>query len=240
MSVWRRNFHKFSYHAGRCWGWVRCTAITAACNLSQKVKQRDRAQRSLDKTLQTQEGGRARGSEAELLGANEGMRAGTEAVIPPLSPLRHPSAELGSVGTRVEVITPALLAATPIAIQKHLVGDKQCPAVKRHVPQFAKEITGMLLGKDNSEILSLLQSDELLVRSIDEAMQIRAMAASASQAKLVHELESLVCRGTSVHGSDRPDQIIGRSRSASNLDHLLRPSIEWALMGRRASQPALH
>ena len=55
-----------------------------------------------------------------------------------------------------------MLAAAPPGMQKQMLREKLFPAVARLQPKLAGKITGMMLGLDNCELLSLLQSDAQL------------------------------------------------------------------------------
>mmetsp|Transcript_82715 Transcript_82715/g.149194 ORF Transcript_82715/g.149194 Transcript_82715/m.149194 type:complete len:332 (+) Transcript_82715:95-1090(+) len=70
------------------------------------------------------------------------------------------------------MLNAAQLAAAPPSVQKQLIGEKLFPAISRLQPQLAGKITGMMLEMDNSELLSLLDSEHQLKEKVDEAMKV--------------------------------------------------------------------
>ncbi|CAD6210645.1 unnamed protein product [Miscanthus lutarioriparius] len=64
------------------------------------------------------------------------------------------------------------LASAPPAEQKKLIGNRLYPLVERHQPELASKITGMLLELDNSEVVTLLCSSEMLSVKVDECVQL--------------------------------------------------------------------
>ncbi|RLN17964.1 polyadenylate-binding protein 4-like [Panicum miliaceum] len=64
------------------------------------------------------------------------------------------------------------LASAPPAEQKTMLGNRLYPLVERHQPELASKITGMLLELDNSEVVALLCSTEMLSAKVDECVQL--------------------------------------------------------------------
>ena len=87
------------------------------------------------------------GTEMETVDSGPGAGRDAQGAPPLLEPKPLLHAELGSSVARDASFGPALLAAAPIARQKHLIGEQLYPLVKRKVPHLAEEITGMLLTK---------------------------------------------------------------------------------------------
>ena len=69
-------------------------------------------------------------------------------------------------------LTAAALASAPPGMQKQMLGDKLFPAIRKYRPELADKITGMMLEKDNGELLALLGSERKLKSMIDETMRI--------------------------------------------------------------------
>jgi polyadenylate-binding protein len=56
--------------------------------------------------------------------------------------------------------------------QKNVLGERLYNYIVKRYPKQAAKITGMLLEMDNSEILNLLDSPQLLDAKIGEAMEV--------------------------------------------------------------------
>merc|ERR1712014_105934 len=69
-------------------------------------------------------------------------------------------------------LTAAQLAAAPAAVQKQMLGEKLYPQIAKMQPELAGKITGMMLEMDNSELLSLLDSQAALKEKVDEALRV--------------------------------------------------------------------
>lgn len=69
-------------------------------------------------------------------------------------------------------LTVATLAAAPPGMQKQMLGEKLFPLIAKMQPELAGKITGMMLEMDNSELLMLLESEELLKSKVDEALRV--------------------------------------------------------------------
>merc|ERR1719244_1732140 len=92
-----------------------------------------------------------------------------------------------------EPLTASLLATASQSEQKQMIGERLFPLVQEHQPHLAGKITGMLLEIDNSELLNMLESRDLLSAKVDEAVQVlqahqakeaAAAAAAAAGAKI--------------------------------------------------------
>jgi len=71
-----------------------------------------------------------------------------------------------------EPLTASLLATASQSEQKQMIGERLFPLVQEHQPHLAGKITGMLLEIDNSELLNMLESRDLLSAKVDEAVQV--------------------------------------------------------------------
>jgi polyadenylate-binding protein len=71
-----------------------------------------------------------------------------------------------------EALTASMLATSSASEQKQMIGERLFPLVQEHQPHLAGKITGMLLEIDNSELLHMLESRELLSAKVDEAVQV--------------------------------------------------------------------
>merc|ERR1719228_2306949 len=112
------------------------------------------------------------------------------AVIPQQQQQPDPSAA-GIPGQ--EPLTASLLATASASEQKQMIGERLFPLLQEHQPHLAGKITGMLLEIDNSELLNMLESRDLLAAKVDEAVQVlqahqakeaAAAAAAATGAKI--------------------------------------------------------
>jgi len=108
------------------------------------------------------------------------------AVIQQQQPQPDPSAA-GIPGQ--EPLTASLLATASASEQKQMIGERLFPLVQEHQPHLAGKITGMLLEIDNSELLNMLESRDLLSAKVDEAVQVlqahQAKEAAAAAAAAV-------------------------------------------------------
>ncbi|KAL8036285.1 hypothetical protein ABFS82_12G145900 [Erythranthe guttata] len=82
------------------------------------------------------------------------------------------------VGAEGSQMLSSLLAAAPPEQQKHILGERLFPLVRHHQPELAAKITGMLLEMDNSELLVLLDSAELLAAKVEEAVEVLKVSKS--------------------------------------------------------------
>mmetsp|Transcript_54625 Transcript_54625/g.123480 ORF Transcript_54625/g.123480 Transcript_54625/m.123480 type:complete len:107 (+) Transcript_54625:2-322(+) len=83
----------------------------------------------------------------------------------PGQPQMQPQAAAPAAGP----ITAAALANAPPDMRKKMLGEKLFAQVFRYEPQMAGKITGMLLEMDDSELLSLLDSEATLHAKVVEA-----------------------------------------------------------------------
>ncbi|AQL07617.1 polyadenylate-binding protein 7 [Zea mays] len=94
------------------------------------------------------------------------------------------------------------LASAPPAEQKNLLGNRLYPLVERHQPELASKITGMLLELDNSEVVTLLCSSEMLSVKVDECVQLlQATKPKAEDHEALHPGFMLEPRPPSVNAS---------------------------------------
>ncbi|KAM7468320.1 hypothetical protein LguiB_015882 [Lonicera macranthoides] len=82
------------------------------------------------------------------------------------------SAAASNFGGEGSELLSSMLAAAPPEQQKRILGERLYPLVNQHKPDLAAKITGMLLEMDNSELLLLLESPQLLASKVDEAVQV--------------------------------------------------------------------
>eukprot|EP00759_Apiculatamorpha_spiralis_P042743 PhF_6_TR40602/c1_g1_i1/m.60906/K13126/PABPC; polyadenylate-binding protein len=64
------------------------------------------------------------------------------------------------------------LASMPPDQVRNFLGEKLYHKIMAVYPEYAAKITGMLLEMDNSEVLNLLDSQDLLSQKVDEAMEV--------------------------------------------------------------------
>jgi polyadenylate-binding protein len=108
--------------------------------------------------------------------------------IPQQQAQQQPTDPAAPSAPGVEKLTATMLAASSASEQKQMIGERLFPLVQEHQPHLAGKITGMLLEIDNSELLNMLESRELLSAKVDEAVQVlqahqaKEAAAQAAQA----------------------------------------------------------
>ncbi|XP_035230180.1 LOW QUALITY PROTEIN: polyadenylate-binding protein 4-like [Stegodyphus dumicola] len=73
-----------------------------------------------------------------------------------------------------EPLTASMLADANAQEQKQMLGERLFPVIHRWYPQKAEKITGMLLELDNSELLHMLEHQELLNAKVEEAVALLA------------------------------------------------------------------
>ncbi|CAE7618070.1 SPR [Symbiodinium sp. CCMP2592] len=61
------------------------------------------------------------------------------------------------------------IAGKPPAVQKQIIGERLFPQVLQYYPLLAGKLTGMMLEMDNSDLLVLLDSPQLLKDKVEEA-----------------------------------------------------------------------
>ena len=80
------------------------------------------------------------------------------------------------------------VAAAPTAKHKQIIGEALFAAVAATYPQMAKSITGVLLVQYNGVLFGILQSEQLLQRHIQHALQFLQVESEADKhSKLVFE-----------------------------------------------------
>jgi len=85
---------------------------------------------------------------------------------------QQPDAAAAGLPSGQEPLTASLLATASASEQKQMIGERLFPLVQEHQPHLAGKITGMLLEIDNSELLNMLESRDLLSAKVDEAVQV--------------------------------------------------------------------
>eukprot|EP00744_Colponema_vietnamica_P016649 GILI01023362.1.p1 GENE.GILI01023362.1~~GILI01023362.1.p1 ORF type:complete len:218 (+),score=45.23 GILI01023362.1:86-655(+) len=80
-----------------------------------------------------------------------------------------------------EPLTLEKLAASPVDVQKRLLGERLYPLIEQRLgsPEHAGKITGMLLEMDNAELINLLETPEALAEKVNEALRVLQEHASA-------------------------------------------------------------
>ena len=92
------------------------------------------------------------------------------AVAPRPLPKRTP---VQQVPTRqMQTIDAQFLASLSPEQQKNVLGERLYNYIHKRQPEQSSKITGMLLEMDNSEILNLLDSPDLLDGKINEAVDV--------------------------------------------------------------------
>jgi len=71
-----------------------------------------------------------------------------------------------------EPLTASMLAAALPQEQKQMLGERLFPLIQRLHAELAGKITGMLLEMDNSELLMMLESADLLKAKVEEAVSV--------------------------------------------------------------------
>jgi polyadenylate-binding protein len=81
-------------------------------------------------------------------------------------------------------LTTGMLAQANPQEQKQMLGERIFPLIQRLYPELAGKITGMLLEMDNSELLMMLESSEILKTKVDEAVAVlQAHQAKTTESK---------------------------------------------------------
>jgi len=85
----------------------------------------------------------------------------------------QPQPQAGIVVQGQEPLTAHMLAQAMPQEQKQMLGERIFPLIERmYNGQESGKITGMLLEMDNSELLMMLESDELLRSKVNEAVAV--------------------------------------------------------------------
>ena len=69
-------------------------------------------------------------------------------------------------------LTAQMLAAATEEQRTHMIGERLYPLVEAQQPEHASKITGMLLEMDISDLLSLLESPDLLRERTSQAVEV--------------------------------------------------------------------
>jgi len=91
-------------------------------------------------------------------------------------------ADQGQLVGGQEPLTASILATATPSEQKQMIGERLFPLVQDHQPTMAGKITGMLLEIDNTELLHMLESREILKAKVEEAVAV-LQAHQAKEAK---------------------------------------------------------
>eukprot|EP00914_Ancora_sagittata_P023429 GHVO01046374.1.p1 GENE.GHVO01046374.1~~GHVO01046374.1.p1 ORF type:complete len:613 (+),score=90.51 GHVO01046374.1:136-1974(+) len=75
-----------------------------------------------------------------------------------------------------EPLSTNQLQSQPPNVQKQIIGERLFPRIHDFQPELAGKITGMMLEMENSELLSLLDSDNQLRAKVDEAIRVLQQA----------------------------------------------------------------
>ena len=86
--------------------------------------------------------------------------------------------------------------------EKKMIGDRLYPLIHQTQPELADKITGMLLEKDNQELVFFLESPEALNAMIQEALQVLKDHALAEELRGVAEEDKRIEEKRSRRGSD--------------------------------------
>lgn len=121
------------------------------------------------------------------LNANTRNQYTAPPVVQPSQPEQNPMVIQGQ-----EPLTASLLATATSSEQKQMIGERLFPLVQDYQPQLAGKITGMLLEIDNTELLHMLDSQELLAAKVEEAVQVlQAHQAKEAQAQIPPPAEKI-------------------------------------------------
>jgi polyadenylate-binding protein len=103
---------------------------------------------------------------------------------------QYPQAQDQGMQMQQSHLQAANLASASPTDQKQMIGEKLFPMVQDYQPHLAGKITGMLLEIDNSELLHMLDSPQLLKDKVEEAVQVlTAHQAKEAAAKAVQGME---------------------------------------------------
>ncbi|GAB2257698.1 hypothetical protein Droror1_Dr00013858 [Drosera rotundifolia] len=75
----------------------------------------------------------------------------------------------------------SMLSSVEPERQKELIGERLYPLVHDHRPDLAAKITGLLLEMDNSELMLMVYSPELLAAKVEEAVKVLKLANISNQ-----------------------------------------------------------
>lgn len=89
-----------------------------------------------------------------------------------MAPAQPEQAQVTVIQQGQEPLTASLLATATPSEQKQMIGERLFPLVQDYQPHLAGKITGMLLEIDNTELLHMLESRDLLRAKVEEAVQV--------------------------------------------------------------------
>jgi polyadenylate-binding protein len=88
------------------------------------------------------------------------------------APVQQPPQQQAPQAPQQQQSLSSILASMSVEQQKNVLGERLYTYISKKHPQEAAKVTGMLLEMDNSEILNLLDSPDLLDGKIDEALEV--------------------------------------------------------------------
>jgi polyadenylate-binding protein len=91
---------------------------------------------------------------------------------PPVRPMMQPPMMQQQQQQPQQQSLSAILASMNPEQQKNVLGERLYNYILRKNPGEAAKVTGMLLEMDNSEILNLLDTSDLLDGKISEALEV--------------------------------------------------------------------
>ena len=74
--------------------------------------------------------------------------------------------EMNKMKMNEEPLTMTMLAAATPQDQKQMLGEKLFPRIRRKYPDLAGKVTGILLEKENKEILKMIEKPDYLTTSV--------------------------------------------------------------------------
>ena len=74
--------------------------------------------------------------------------------------------EMNKIKMNEEPLTMTMLAAATPQDQKQMLGEKLFPRIRRKYPDLAGKVTGILLEKENKEILKMIEKPDYLTTSV--------------------------------------------------------------------------
>ena len=82
------------------------------------------------------------------------------------SEMNDMKSEMNKIKMNEEPLTMTMLAAATPQDQKQMLGEKLFPRIRRKYPDLAGKVTGILLEKENKEILKMIEKPDYLTTSV--------------------------------------------------------------------------
>ena len=82
------------------------------------------------------------------------------------SEMNDMKSEMYKIKMNEEPLTMTMLAAATPQDQKQMLGEKLFPRIRRKYPDLAGKVTGILLEKENKEILKMIEKPDYLTTSV--------------------------------------------------------------------------